>query len=163
MRKRLTGAQLRVLVLLALSVFINYVDRGNLSIAAHLIKDELGISASQLGILLSSFFWTYASFQLVSGWLVDRFHVNWILALGFFLWSAATAVTGFVSGFATLLAARFILGIGESAAHPSYSKILARDFPEEQRGRANAVITSGLACGPAFGMFMGGMLMARFG
>jgi ACS family D-galactonate transporter-like MFS transporter len=162
-RKRLTGAQLRVLVLLALSVFINYVDRGNLSIAAHLIKDELGISASQLGILLSSFFWTYASFQLVSGWLVDRFHVNWILALGFFLWSAATAVTGFVSGFATLLAARFILGIGESAAYPSYSKILARDFPEEQRGRANAVITSGLACGPAFGMFMGGMLMARFG
>ncbi len=45
-----------VLTLLVLSVFINYVDRGNLSIAAPLLKNELGISASQLGILLSSFF-----------------------------------------------------------------------------------------------------------
>jgi sugar phosphate permease len=52
----------RVLALLVFSVFINYIDRGNLSIAAPLIKDELGISGSQLGILLSSFFWTYGVF-----------------------------------------------------------------------------------------------------
>ena len=64
---RIPGALWRVLVLLVLSIAINYVDRGNLSIAAPLLKDELGISASELGVLLSAFFWTYAAFQIVSG------------------------------------------------------------------------------------------------
>src|ERR1035437_2779791 len=73
-----------VLVLLVLSVAINYFDRGSLSIAAPALKDELRISASQLGVLLSAFFWTYAVFQIVSGWLVDRFPVAWVLSAGFF-------------------------------------------------------------------------------
>ncbi|HEY7618083.1 MAG TPA: MFS transporter, partial [Terriglobales bacterium] len=84
--KRLSGALWRVLILLAFSLFINYVDRGNLSIAAPLLKQEFHLSASQLGILFSAFFWTYASFLVVSGWLVDRFHAGWLLAAGFFLW-----------------------------------------------------------------------------
>src|SRR2546430_17460472 len=92
-----------VLVLLAISILINYVDRGNLSIAAPMLKDELGISASQLGVLLSAFFWTYACLQPVSGWLVDRLNVNWVIAGGFFLWSAATVGTGIVHAFSTLL------------------------------------------------------------
>ncbi len=152
-----------MLALLVFSVFINYVDRGNLSIAAPLIKDELGISATQLGILLSSFFWTYSLFLILSGWLVDRFNVNWVMAIGFFLWSAATGATGFLHGFTALLVVRLILGIGESVAYPAYSKILAKHLPESQRGFANSVIASGLASGPAFGMLLGGMLMARFG
>ena len=58
----------RVQFLLALSVFINYLDRGNLSIAAPLLRDEFQLSAMQLGVLLSSFFWTYSFFLPVSGW-----------------------------------------------------------------------------------------------
>ena len=59
----------RVLFLLALSVLINYIDRSNLSIAAPLMKDELGLSASQLGTLLSAFFWTYGSCRFPrAGW-----------------------------------------------------------------------------------------------
>src|ERR1700687_1053911 len=152
-----------VLVLLAISVFINYVDRGNLSIAAPMVKDELGISASQLGFLLSAFFWTYACLQLVSGWLVDQLNVNWVFAGGFLVWSAATAGTGIVHTFVTLLVLRLILGIGESVAYPSYSKIIALHFPEEHRGLANSVISGGLVLGPGFGMLIGGTLMARFG
>src|SRR5271165_5988470 len=98
--KRIPGPLLIVLLLLAISAFINYVDRGNLSIAAPMLKDELGISALQLGVLLSAFFWTYACLQLFSGWLVDRWNVNWVFAVGFFLWSAATAATGLVHTFA---------------------------------------------------------------
>ena len=86
-----------VLVLLAISVLINYIDRSNLSIAAPLIKDELGISAWQLGKLLSAFFWTYALMQIPAGWLVDRFDVRWVFAIGFLAWSLATAVTWFSS------------------------------------------------------------------
>ena len=90
--------------LLALSVFINYVDRGNLSAAAPLLKDELHLSAYHLGLLLGAFFWTYVTLMIVSGWLVDRFDVNWVLAGGFAIWSLATGFTGVVHGFATLMA-----------------------------------------------------------
>ena len=65
-----------VLFLLCVSVLINYIDRSNLSIAAPLIKDELHISGSQLGTLLSAFFWIYALMQMPAGWLVDRFDVK---------------------------------------------------------------------------------------
>jgi MFS transporter, ACS family, D-galactonate transporter len=152
-----------VAVLLAISTFINYIDRGSLSLAVPLLKTELGLSPWQLGILLSSFFWTYTSFQIVSGWLVDRFNVNWVLAGGFFVWTIATATTGVVHGFQMLLVMRLILGIGESVAFPSYSKILAKHFPESLRGRANSFIAAGIAGGPAFGVFFGAMLIARYG
>ena len=160
---RLTGHLKIVLALLGISVFINYIDRGNLSIAAPVIKDELGITGTQLGFLLGAFFYTYAFLQPITGWLVDRLNVNWVFAGGFFLWSAATATTGLVHTFATLFVLRLMLGIGESVAFPSYSKIIALNYPEEHRGLANAVVSSGLALGPGLGMLMGGMLMARFG
>lgn len=152
-----------VVGLLWFSAFINYVDRGNLSIAAPLLKDELGLSASQLGILLSAFFWTYSSFQLIAGWAVDRFDVSVVMAAGFFIWSAATAATGLMHGFVALLVMRLVLGVGESVAYPSYSKILAGHCPEERKGIANAVLASGLSLGPAFGIFVGGILIGKLG
>ena len=162
-REGIPGNLIVVLVLLAISVFINYVDRGNLSIAAPMLKDELRISSTQLGFLLSAFFWTYASMQLLSGWLVDRLNVNWVFAGGFILWSAATAATGIAHAFSILFVLRLLLGWGESVAYPSYSKIIALNFEEQHRGLANSVIASGLMLGPGFGMLFGGLLMARFG
>jgi len=161
--KALSRGHYPLLILLALSLFINYIDRGNLSIAAPLLRRELGLSAAQLGILLSAFFWTYAAFQMVSGWLVDRFDVGLVIAAGYFVWSAATSITGLAHGFAALITARLVVGIGESVAFPSYSKILSRHFPEVQRGFANAMIIAGFGCGPAVGALLGGTLMARFG
>ncbi len=153
----------RVLFLLGLSVLINYIDRSNLSIAADLIKGELGISDLQLGALLSVFFWTYALMQITSGWLVDRFDVKWVFAIGFFVWSMATATTGILHGFTALVLIRVILGVGESVAFPSYSKILCNHFSESRRGSANGVVIAGLALGPAVGMLVGGTVVARFG
>src|SRR6266568_312755 len=152
-----------VLFLLSVSVLINYIDRSNLSIAADLIKGELRISDLQLGALLSAFFWTYGCMQIPAGWLADRFDVKWVFATGFLVWSAATAATGLMHGFAALIAIRVILGIGESVAFPSYSKILSTHFSEGRRGSANAAIVAGLAIGPAIGMVVGGTVVARFG
>jgi len=152
-----------VVALLALAALINYIDRGNLSIAAPLLKGELGLSFSQIGILSGSFFFTYSLFLPVSGWLADRFDVKWVMALGFFVWSGATAVTGSLHAFTALLAARLMLGIGESVAYPSYARTLVRHVPEVGRGFANALIAAGVGCGPALGTFFGGTLMARFG
>jgi MFS transporter, ACS family, D-galactonate transporter len=156
-------AMLPLLILLALSAFINFVDRGNLSAAAPLLKTELSLSDPQLGILLAAFFWSYAFFQIASGWLVDHLDVKWMLAGGFFVWSVATAATGLAGSFVLLLAARLVLGVGESVVYPSYSKILARYFPEDQRGIANSIIITGFYAGPAFGLFFGGILMGKYG
>jgi len=146
-RAKLSPTLIGVLILLWLSVFLNYIDRSNLSIAAPLLKGELGLSATQLGVLLSAFFWTYACLQIPAGWLVDRFEVKWIFAGGFLIWSAATAVTGVLHSFAALLAVRVVLGMGESVAYPSYSKIIANHFPVERRGFANSIVASGLCFG----------------
>jgi sugar phosphate permease len=141
-----------VLVLLGFSIFINYIDRANLSVAAPLLRNELGLSATQLGVVLSAFFWTYACMQPIAGWLADRFDVKWVFAVGFFAWSAATALTGVIHAFAALLVMRVLLGIGESVAYPCYCKIFATHFREHQRGVANAVIGAGQALGPGLGI-----------
>src|SRR5260370_34380463 len=123
----------RVLLLLALSVFINYLDRGNLSIAAPLLKNEFQLSATQLGVLLSSFFWTYAFFLPVSGWLVDRLDVKWVVDGGFFLCSAATAATAAPHAFGTLPVARSPRAAGESVFFPACAPVLSPEYQEHKR------------------------------
>jgi ACS family D-galactonate transporter-like MFS transporter len=160
---RMARAQWCILVLMVVSVAINYIDRGSLSTAAPLLQAELAIPPAQLGWLLSAFFWTYALLQIASGWLVDRYQVKWVMAIGFFVWSMATAATGLAGSFGVLLWLRLLLGIGESVAYPCYSKMMAAYFSEAQRGLANGLIDAGTKLGPALGMLTGGMLMARYG
>ena len=149
---RSLGSFAPALVLLAIGVLINYIDRGNISIAGPLLKRELGLSASQLGILFAAFFSTYTAMQFVVGPLVDRLDANRILAAGFLLWSLATAATGVVRGFVFLLAMRLILGIGESVAFPATIKIMARHLPEHHRGFASGVLLSATKWGNAIGL-----------
>ena len=151
------------IILIAAAFLINYVDRGNISVGADLIRKEFHLSDSQLGILFAAFFATYTAMQFVLGWMVDRFDPNRILAAGFLLWSVATATTGIVRGFALLLAIRFILGIGEAVAMPCGSKILARNLPEHHRGWAAGALMCAVRFGNAAGTLGAGMLMARFG
>ncbi len=151
------------LALLAICFLINYVDRGNVSIAGPLFKSEFHLSHLQLGILFATFFTSYTAMQFVMGWLVDHFDVNRILAAGFLLWSLATATTGLVRGFVLLLAMRLILGIGESVALPAGSKILARHLPEHHRGFAGGALMSALRAGNAVGTFGAGFLMTKYG
>ncbi len=152
-----------LLLLLAVSVLVNYMDRGNLSVAAPVLTDELNLTPERMGTLLSAFFWTYASFQLVAGWLVDRYDVSRVYAVGYFLWSFATLGIGLVGGFTSLLLLRLVLGIGESVAYPAYSKILSSSFKEEERGLANAVIDAATKFGPALGTYLGGWMIAAYG
>lgn len=162
MTKRARG-QWILLALLVISVTINYIDRGNLSIAASRLASELQLDPEKVGLLLSSFFWTYAAMQIVSGWLIDRYSVYWIFAAGFFVWSAATALTGVAGGFIAILALRLLLGMGESVAYPAYSKIIAQGFPEEQRGLANGLIDAGCKAGPALGLMIGAVVISHYG
>ncbi|MBZ5594025.1 MAG: MFS transporter [Acidobacteriia bacterium] len=160
---RLTRIQWAVLGLLVISIAVNYIDRGTLSVAAPFLASELHLTKTQLGSLFSTFFWTYAAFQLVAGWLVDRYDVRWVLGLGFLIWSLATLFTGMVNTFGALFLLRLLLGMGESVAYPSYSRILASSFPERHRGTANALIDAGCKVGPAVGVLIGGLVVGHFG
>src|SRR5882762_3555407 len=157
------GVSGRVVGLLTLAAFINYVDRGNLATASPLIRDQFALSNTQLGVLLSAFFWTYAPAQLPAGWLAERLDTRRVLAAGLAIWGVATAITGVANGFLMLLALRVILGLGESVMYPASFKILAREALEAQRGRANGFLAAGQLCGPAFGTLAGGLLMAWLG
>ena len=152
-----------MVLLLAAAVGINYIDRGNLATAAPLIQDELHLSATQLGFLLSAFFWTYVTAMTPAGWLVERYGARRVLAGGVVIWSVATLLTGLATGLIGLLLLRLLLGLGESTAFPSASKALASEVPVSQLGLANGVMSFGYLVGPAIGTFLGGMLMARVG
>ncbi len=152
-----------VVPLLALAILINYVDRGNLATAAPLIKDQLRLTNTQIGLLLSAFFWSYTPAQILAGWLTERINAYWTLAVGLAIWGVATAASGLAMGFASLLILRVLLGVGESAAFPCSSKLLAQHLPLEKLGAANGLILVGLGLGPAFGTFVGGLMMTQFG
>jgi MFS family permease len=161
---RVSNARLLWLVgLLALSVVLNYVDRGSIGVAAPLMKTELNLSATGFGTAVSAFFWVYAPLCLVVGWLCDRFCVYRLFAAGIALWALATALTGFVHGLALLIGLRLILGLGESIAFPGSSKIFAAEVPAAHRGSANAAIGAALAFGPAIGTLGGGMILEMAG
>ncbi len=161
--KAAAGSQWVLLGLLVVSIFINYIDRSNLSVAATDLTRELSLTPSHLGLLLGAFFWTYAAFQPIAGWLVDRHNVYWAYGAAFFLWSAATAMTGFASTFNLLFGLRLLLGVGESIAYPAYSRIIASDFPERHRGIANALIDAGSKAGPALGTVIGYAVVRGWG
>jgi MFS transporter, ACS family, D-galactonate transporter len=159
------AAQRVLLGLLVASIFLNYIDRSNLSLAAPIVQKEFALSDSALGSLFSAFFWTYALLQLVgiSGWLADRFPVGLVLAGGLFLWSAATIMTGVLSGLPALFAARLLVGAGESVAYPCYCRIFASAIPSEHRGVANAMLDAASKLGPALGTLIGGALLVTVG
>ncbi len=141
--------------LLVISVGINYIDRGNLGVAARSIEEDLHFAPDKLGVLLGAFFFTYSFCAILAGKVIDHWNVNWVYAAGFLLWSAATGLTGLATSFSVFLALRLVLGVGESVAYPAYSKIIASTFPERLRGTANAAIDAGSKVGPALGIFLG--------
>jgi MFS family permease len=95
--------------------------------------------------------------------LIDRWNVNWVYAVGFLVWSAATGLVGAVSSLSVIFMLRLLLGAGESIAYPSYSKIIATSFPEQLRGTANALIDAGSKVGPALGVLAGVEMLKWFG
>ena len=149
--------------LLGTAVFLNYVDRGAIGIAAPLMKTELGLSEEAYGLAFSAFFWIYAPVQFFAGWLCDRFSVYKLMAVGILLWAGSTLLMGFAGGFASLLVLRIMLGVGESISFPGSSKIIARHVPPENRGMANAALAIGIALGPAVGTLAGGLILGHWG
>ena len=157
------AARSPIVFLVAAVLFINYVDRGALPTAAHLMQGDLRLNYTQMGMLMSAFFWTYTFSQIPVGWLAERYGAHRILAAGLTLWASATILVGFVHTFAMLLVLRLLLGLGESAGFPCAAKILAAIVPAKGLGTANGIVALGYLSGPVVGTIVGGLLMAHFG
>ncbi|MGA7324029.1 MAG: MFS transporter [Rhodomicrobium sp.] len=130
------GAPGRVYLLLCAMLFIEYIDRVNLSAAAPLIKAELGLSNTQLGLALSAFGYCYAAFQIVNGYLGDRFGPRLTLTLCGILWATGTLLTGFASGLTALVLARLLVGLGEAGTIPTGTRVMTNWVPKVRRGFA---------------------------
>lgn len=151
-----------LVVMVGAAIMLNYIDRGAVSIAAPLIKGEMGLSATGYGFVVSSFFWTYVPFLLLSGWLADKVSVHRLMGAGVALWALATLATGFAGGLVSLVLLRLLMGVGEGVAFPSASKLMAR-ASEANRSTANIALAAGLASGPLVGTLAGAAILESFG
>ncbi len=138
-----------VLLIICLMYFIMYVDRVNISTAAPLIQKDLGLSATELGLIFSAFAYPYALFQLAGGWLGDRLGPRLGLTLCAVLVAVSTILTGLAGGLATLFAARLVLGLGEGPAFSTATRALSNWTRPDQRGFAQGVTHSASRLGNA--------------
>jgi MFS family permease len=134
--------QCMALVMLIVSAVMNYLDRAALSIANVEVRQEMGLNATQMGVLLSAFLLSYAFAQLPAGISVDRIGPRTLLGAGLALWSLAQAVTGFVTSFGQFYWARVALGIGEAPQFPTAAKVISNWFHVSRRGLPMSACTS---------------------
>lgn len=139
-----------IMVLLFITVVINYLDRSNLSIAAPALTSDLGLDTVHVGLIFSAFGWTYAAMQLPGGWLVDRVPPRILYTVALALWSVATIMLGFAASFIALFVLRMAVGALEAPAYPINSRVVTSWFPERERATAIAFYTSGQFVGLAF-------------
>src|ERR1700674_3015626 len=102
-----------VLGMLCLMYFITYLDRVNVSTAAAGFGKDFNLSKTEIGLVFSAFAYPYLVFQIIGGWVSDRFGAQRTLIACGIIWAAATILTGMAGGLLSLLVARVVLGFGE--------------------------------------------------
>jgi D-galactonate transporter len=142
---------------------INYVDRANLGVAVPFMQKDLHLATWQVGLALSGFFWTYAVFQLISGYLVDRWRPRVTYTIAVVWWSIFTAATALARGFTSLMGFRLLLGVGESAAYPTNAKVVSEWFPRRERATATSIFDNGARVGTALSLPIVVYLIANWG
>ena len=146
-----------------MALAINYTDRANLAVAAPSIKHALGVNDTTMGLLLGSFFWTYALMQLPAGWLVDRFGARIMFPIAVCWWSLFTSLTAFANSAATLFGFRLLLGAGEAGAYPASTRVVSRWFPGHERAMASSIFDSGSRAGNLVAIPLCSWLIGSFG
>ncbi len=125
------------------SAVLLYLDRFCISFAETYIREDLGLSDTQVGWMLSAFFLSYALLQVPSGWLSDRFGPRRMLALYVLLWSLFTGLTGLAVGLVSLLAVRLAFGAAQAGAYPTCAQLISRWVPFAHRGKASSLVALG--------------------
>jgi MFS family permease len=147
-----------VLLMLCLMYFITYIDRVNVSSAAAGFGKDFDLSKTQIGFVFSAFAYPYLIFQIIGGWVSDRFGAKRTLIVSGLIWAVATVLTGFAGGLVSLVFARVLLGLGEGATFPAATSAMSVWIPKESRGFAQGITHAfarvGNAAAPAMIIFI---------
>jgi MFS family permease len=155
-----SGQAWYVVILLTIAYVLSFVDRYILSLLVEPIKQDLGLSDTQVGLLLGpAFAVLYVVMGLPLGWLADRWRRTWLVGIGIALWSVATIACGLAKSFWQLMAARMSVGIGEATLSPCTMSIIADSFPPERRGKPIAVYTAALSLGAGIASLIGAAVL----
>ena len=157
------GKRLYIAVFLFFNLFINYMDRTSVSIAAPVIAKEFHWNSGTVGVVLSSLMWTYALCLIPWGWMSDRIGTRKVNGLSVSLWSISAMLMGAAVGLGSMIAAMLLLGIGEAASLPTAGKVVRQWFPARERGLATAIFNAGTFAGPALSAPIVAWIVVRFG
>jgi MFS family permease len=152
-----------VLFMLCAMYFITYLDRVNVSTAAVGFGAEFNLTKTQIGLVFSAFAYPYLVFQIIGGWVSDRFGAKRTLVVCGLIWACATVLTGMAGGFVSLLVARVLLGLGEGATFPAATAAMARWVPKDQRGFAQGITHAFARLGNALAPAAMVAVMAAYG
>lgn len=160
--KRRINPKLLLAILTGLNL-LNYVDRFVLSSLLESVRTEFHLSDSEAGSLATAFIFGYFLTSPLFGYLGDRYARKWLIAIGIFVWSLATVLTGFTSSYAQMLACRVLVGVGE-ASYATISPALISDaFPAEKRNNALTIFYVAIPLGAAIGFLFGSWIGALYG
>jgi len=142
---------------------VNYLDRISLSVAGPQLQTAFHLSSTQLGILFSAFFWTYALLQIPIGMVLDKMGVTRIGRWGAFLWVVASSITALAGGFGGLFIARALLGVAEAPGFPASSKATGYWFPRQERAMATALFDAAAKFSSVIGVPLVAFAVVSFG
>lgn len=149
---RRTNVRWLIIGLAGLGTMIAYIDRANLGVALPFIEKDLNLDPALQGVILSSFFWTYAASQLPSGWLIDRVGARVMYAVAAAWWGVFTGAVALARGFGSLIGLRLLLGLGEAPIMPANTKVVSQWFPRHERAFASSIFNSGTEAGSALAL-----------
>ncbi|HTF89442.1 MAG TPA: MFS transporter [Planctomycetota bacterium] len=153
-----------MVAVLTLAYAFAFIDRQVIALLVKPIRADLGISDTQMSLLMGlSFAMFYTLFGVIIGRLADRRSRRGLAAGGFVVWSAMTAACGLARSFGQLFLARVGVGIGEAALSPAAYSMIADEFPSERRAMALGVYSSGIYIGSSLATVLGGTLLASGG
>ncbi|SDC83608.1 MFS transporter, ACS family, hexuronate transporter [Terribacillus halophilus] len=144
-----TKGKLAIMILLFLAGVINYLDRSALSIAAPFITEDLNLTATQMGIIFSSFSVGYAIFNFLGGVAADRYGAKLTLFVAMIIWSIFSGAIALAIGFTSLIIIRILFGMGEGPLSATINKMVNNWFPADQRASAIGLANSGTPLGGA--------------
>lgn len=159
----MTNIRWRIVLLLFIAGFINYLDRSALSVAAPAVALELHISPANLGLVFSTFFIGYAAFNFIGGWAADRWGGKCVFSAAILAWSLLCGATGLAAGFGSLLAIRTCFGMAEGPLATTINKLVNNWFPHKESATAFGFANCGLPLGGAVAGPVVGLLTASYG
>jgi len=152
-----------IVAVITLLTLTNYLDRGNLSVAAPQIMHDLHISNTMMGVILSAFVWPYAVMSLPTGWAIDRFGAKVLMAIAAGAWSIIAILTGFARTVQMFIYLRVALGVSESPLFPAGIKATDAWFPDREKAMASSIYLSASLFGLAIAPPISTVLLVAYG